>query len=240
MRKIVTAAAALAALSFVNSANAADMPTKAPAYEAAPPLVYNWTGFYLGINGGGAWGHEDWTDNVAVGAVTHRPDGGVFGGQVGFRWQWNQLVLGVEGTWDWAGLSDTVNGAGPFGLSEDFKVRSLYTITPQVGWAWDRFLVYAKGGWAGATTKAEFSLPGLGISGSHSQTVNGWTVGGGIDYAIWQNLVLGVEYDHFDFTYDGFTAPVIGPGTPWIVTNTSRLTVDQVVARLSYKFDWPR
>ena len=83
-------------------------------------------------------------------------------------------------------------------------------------------------------------MPGLGVSGSHSQTVNGWTVGGGVDYAIWQNLVFGVEYDHFDFTYDGFTAPVTGPGTSWIVTNTSRLTVDQVVARLSYKFDWPR
>ena len=73
-----------------------------------------------------------------------RPNGGVFGGQVGFRWQWNLLVLGIEGTWDWASLRDTL---APGGGTEEFKVTSLYTATGQIGWAaWDHFLVYAKGG----------------------------------------------------------------------------------------------
>jgi outer membrane immunogenic protein len=241
MKKLVAVAAAIAAFGFASAASAADMPAKAPVYKApiAAP-TYNWTGIYVGINGGIGWGREDWTDNVVIGfppgsPVSLRPDGGVFGGQVGFRWQWNQLVLGIEGTWDWAGLRDTVTPAA--GITEEFKVKSLYTATAQVGWAWDRVLIYAKGGWAGATTSAELNL---GTTVSNSQSVSGWTVGGGVDYAVWQNVIVGVEYDHFDFNYDPFTAAFPPPGTPWIVTNTSRLTVDQVVARLSYKFDWPR
>ena len=233
MKKFVIAAAAIAALGFTGTANAADMPTKAPM--AAPLAVaYNWTGLYVGINGGGAWGREDWLDN-AVGAPSFRPNGAVFGGQLGYRYQWNQLVLGVEGTWDWAGLRDTVSSAV---FTEEFKVKSIYTVTGQAGWAWDRWLLYVKGGWAGATTSLDLAAVGGG-GASNSQTANGWTVGGGIDYAVWQNLILGIEYDHFDLNYDAFVAPFSLGGAPLVVTNTSRLTVDQVVARLSYKFNWP-
>lgn len=240
MQKSLVIAAITATLFGVASANAADLPTKAPAYKAPPPLASsNWTGLYLGVNGGGAWGREDWLDNVGAGGgvpENFRPNGGVFGGQVGFRWQWNLLVLGIEGTWDWASLRDTL---APGGGTEEFKVTSLYTATGQIGWAaWDHFLVYAKGGWAGAATKADVNLNG--DLASNSQTVSGWTAGGGVDYAIWQNVVVGLEYDHFEFSYDPFTAPGSGGGAPWIVTNTSHFTVDQVVARLNYKFDWPR
>ena len=237
MNRLVTLTAAAAAVGFIGSANAADLPTKAPMAPA--PMVapaFSWTGIYLGINGGWGWGREDWLDNTGAASINFRPDGGVFGGQLGFRWQWNQLVLGIEGTWDWAGLKDTVDNTLTTGFVEEFRVRSLYSVTGQVGWAWDRFLIYAKGGWAGATTRANLSAV-FGGGAENSQTVSGWTVGGGIDYAIWQNLIIGIEYDHFDFNYDPFVAPFSTGGAPWIVTNTSRLTVDQVVGRLSYKFD---
>ncbi|HET7848738.1 MAG TPA: outer membrane protein [Pseudolabrys sp.] len=236
MNKLLAAATGFVALGSVVAASAADLPTKAPIAPA--PMVapaFNWTGVYLGINGGWGWGHQDWLDNTGATSVSFRPDGGIFGGQLGFRYQWNQLVLGVEGTWDWADIKDTLNGLGIL-FNEEFKVRSLYTVTGQLGWAVDRFLVYGKGGWAGASTRAELSSSFGGAS--NSQTVNGWTVGVGIDYAVWQNLILGVEYDHFDFDFGPFTAPFSTGGNPWVVTNTSRLTVDQVVARLSYKFDW--
>ena len=238
MKKFATVAAAIAAFGFVNAASAADMPVKAPMAAPIAPPVFNWTGIYVGINGGGAWGREDWLDNTAgLGGATVglRPNGGVFGGQVGFRWQWNQLVLGIEGTWDWAGLRDSVTGAT---YTDELKIKSLYSATGQVGWAWDRVLVYAKGGWAGATTDAEVTTPTNG-GASNSQTVSGWTIGGGVDYAVWQNLIVGVEYDHFDFNYGPFIAPWSTGGAPWVVPNTSRLTVDQVVARLSYKFWTP-
>jgi len=231
MKRVFVALAAVAAFGFASAASAADMPTKAPM--APPPVAYNWTGLYVGINGGGAWGREDWLDN-AIGAPSFRPNGGEFGGQLGYRYQWNQLVLGVEGTWDWAGLRDTVSSAA---FTEEFKVKSIYTVTGQVGWAIDRWLPYVKGGWAGARTSLDLGGP---VTASNSQTNNGWTVGGGVDYAIWQNWILGIEYDHFDLNYGAFTAPVSNGGAPLIVTSTSRLRIDQVVGRLSYKFDWPR
>ena len=239
MQKSIVTAAVIATLFFAVSANAADLPTRPLSTRRHRRIAsYNWTGLYLGINGGGAWGREDWLDNVGAGggvSEKFRPNGGVFGGQVGFRWQWNQLVLGIEGTWDWAGLHDTL---APGGATEEFKITSFYTATGQIGWAaWDRFLVYVKGGWAGAATKADVNLGG--DIASNSQTVSGWTVGGGVDYAIWQNVIVGVEYDHFEFNYDPFTAPGSSRGAPWIVTNTSHVAVDQVVARLNYKFDWP-
>lgn len=213
------------------SAYAAYMPTKAPMMAPMAAPMYNWTGVYIGINGGGAFGRESWNDNTTVfplASITHNPNGGVFGGQLGFRYQWSQLVLGVEGTWDWAGLRDSVTSGGDI---ETFKVKSLYTVTGQVGLAWDRWLPYVKGGWAGAQTS--FDIAAFGLDPSNSQTANGWTIGGGIDYAVWQNLILGVEYDHFNLNYGQFTVP----GLTLEVSNLSRLTIDQVVARLSYKFD---
>ena len=89
MQKSVVTAAVIATLFFAVSANAADLPVKAPVYKAPPPLAsYNWTGLYLGINGGGAWGREDWLDNVGAGggvSENFRSNGGVFGGQRAVR-----------------------------------------------------------------------------------------------------------------------------------------------------------
>ena len=93
-----------------------------------------------------------------------------------------------------------------------------------------------EGGWAGATTN--YSITGSGFTAGQSQNANGWTVGVGLDYAVWQNWIFAVEYDHFDLRYEGFTTPASNGGAPFIVTNPSRLTIDQVVARLSYQFDW--
>src|SRR5262245_56469179 len=128
MKKFLLAVASLAT-SAMGTAIAADMPVK-----TAPPIFmpfYNWTGFYVGINGGGGWSRESWTDS-GIGAVTHRSNGGMFGGQLGYRWQINQFVVGVEGMADWANLKDSVT---VLGLTENFKVNSLYTVTGQLGWA---------------------------------------------------------------------------------------------------------
>jgi outer membrane immunogenic protein len=108
------------------------------------------------------------------------------------------------------------------------------TSTGQLGYAWDRWLAYAKGGWAEASTHLFVNGP---VTASNSQDPNGWTIGGGVDYAVWPNLIFGVEYDHFSLNYKPFVAPVSNGGAPLVVANTSRLTLDQVVARLSYKFN---
>jgi outer membrane immunogenic protein len=232
MKNILLASVAVAAL-LSAPALAADMPAKAPAYKAPPVQVFNWTGFYAGIEAGGGWGHEAWIDNTPAGVTPHsfRLDGGVVGGQLGYRWQTGQLVFGIEGTGAWADLKGTSTVTPS---TETLKVRALYSATGQVGYAWDRWLAYVKGGWAGSSTR--FFLSNPGFTASNSQDPHGWTVGGGVDYALSPNMILGVEYDHFDLNYKPFVAPVSNGGTPLIVTNTSRLTIDQVVARLSYKF----
>jgi outer membrane immunogenic protein len=227
------AAALLTALTSaqLTSANAADLSRPVPApYYKAPAMVapaFSWTGLYLGLQGGYGWGHESYADNI-FGPVSHSPQGGIFGGVLGYRYQIGQFVLGVEGTGSWADIKDTVSAGG---FSETLKARSLYTATGQIGWAvLPQTLLYAKGGWAGASIHNDLTAPGL--IASNSQSPSGWTVGAGIDYAVTQNVVFGIEYDHMDFGYSNFTiAPV------WAVAGTSDFKVDQVVGRLTYKFN---
>lgn len=244
MQKLSGVAAVIALLAGMSvGARAADLgPAPAPAYKA-PALVtpvFSWTGLYLGIEGGWGWGREDYTDNSNVGippghAISQSPDGGIFGGVLGFRYQTGQFVFGVEGTAAWADLAGSVVPAT--GITDSFKVRSLYTATGQAGWAFNQALLYVKGGWAGASVDTSISTAAGGFA-SQNQTDNGWTVGVGLDYAVWQNLVLGVEYDHFDLGYGAFTTVGV-LGSTYIVTNPSRLTIEQVVGRLTYKFNLP-
>lgn len=230
MKHTLAGCAAAALLVTLSGANAADLARPAPApYYKAPAMVapaFSWTGLYLGLEGGYGWGHEAYTDNF-LGPVTHDPRGGIFGGILGYRYQIGQFVLGVEGTGAWADINDTVSAGG---ISETLKARSLYTATGQVGVAFSQALLYAKGGWAGTSIHTDLTAPGL-IAGS-SQSPSGWTAGVGLDYAVTQNVVFGVEYDHMQFNYDSFNI-----GGVWAVTNTSDFKVDQVVGCLTYKFN---
>lgn len=233
MKRLLIAVFAIAS-SYGAPALAADMAIKAPPIVAPP--AFSWTGLYLGIDGGGGWGRETYIDNAPLLGTpqSHRPDGGIFGGVLGYRYQIGQIVLGVEGTGAWADIKDTI----PAGLfTETFKARSLYTATGQIGWAFNHALLYVKGGWAGASVD-NFLNSAFG-SASNTQTNRGWTVGAGLDYTVWQNVVLGAEYDRIGLDYSEFTAPFSGGGTPWIVTNTGRFTIDQVIGRLTYKFNMP-
>ncbi len=109
MKRLISAGVvALATVTMMGAANAADiarrqaMPTKAPAYYAP----YNWTGFYVGINGGGAWGNSDW--DAATGSSSHDTSGGLVGGTVGYNYQVGQAVFGIEGDIDWSEISAAV------------------------------------------------------------------------------------------------------------------------------------
>jgi outer membrane immunogenic protein len=254
MKKSIVGLVAIGAL-LAGPAMAADlrMPVKAAPAPVVP--VFSWTGLYIGINGGGGWGSESWIDNScsATCAVSHKPDGGLFGGTFGFRYQLpNNFVIGVEGMADWADLNDTVATASTIfpTETETLKVKALYSATGQIGYAWNQALLYVKGGWAGANTTATINAPTVGVvppglvaapfTASNSQNNSGWTIGVGLDYALINNFVIGVEYDHYDLAYGAFTAPASsGPGfAPWSVTAPSRMTIDSVVGRLTYKFNF--
>jgi outer membrane immunogenic protein len=239
-------------------AMAADLRMPVKAAPAPMPVVATWTGLYLGINGGGGWAHETWQDNNAAAGcppcfnASYSPNGGVFGGQLGYRYQFNgNWVLGIEGSADWANLSQSLNTGNAFfpGETESLKVRSLFTATGQIGYAWNQALLYVKGGWAGATTHFITSAPvGVGVvpgvgtftpfGAVHDANNDGWVVGVGLDYKLWNNFVAGIEYDHMDLGYGPFGAVASNGGFPVVAINPSRLTIDEVVGRLSYQFNW--
>jgi outer membrane immunogenic protein len=221
---------AVSAFAVANVAQAADLAVKAPVYKAPVVAPFSWTGLYIGVEGGGAWARESWLDN-GVGSADFRANGAFFGGQVGYRYQLGQFVLGIEAAGAPGNLKDT-NSAGT--LSETFKVQSLYNVTGQVGFALDRWLPYVKGGWGGAQTNL-FAQRGA-ASASQSENNSGWIVGGGLDYAITNNIVLGVAYEHYDLDFADFTAPASNGSTPLIVNNASRLKVDAVLGRFNFKF----
>jgi outer membrane immunogenic protein len=192
MKRVVLACFGILAMG--GAAAAADLPPEAaPApYYKAPVYnpAYNWSGFYLGINGGGGWGHSAWTTTGSF-----NTSGGLVGGTVGYNYQINQLVLGVEGDIDWANISGSTNvgctAAGGAGCTTGDNWLS--TVRGRIGYAADRFLPYLTGGGAFGDIKAS----GPGFAGVDSDRA-GWTLGGGIEFAIAGHWTAKAEYLYVD------------------------------------------
>lgn len=237
-----------AAVSIAYQAHAADMPVKAPISQ--PALEYNWTGFYIGINGGGGWGHKDWqfVDTVPGGGSSipvgsneggHDVNGGLAGGQIGANWQTGHLVLGAELQWDWADLKGQ-HLTPVFGNLLQTTVESEGTFTGRIGYAWDAVLLYAKGG--GAWVEDHYGR-GFGPSGpifaESRDTTMGWTVGAGIEYGFAAHWSVAVEYDYLDFgTHQFFFANnAVGAGLGFLPFN-ERISqnVQMATARLNFRF----
>ncbi len=235
-------------LALTQVAFAADMPVKAPVYKApmvAP--VFSWTGFYIGGHVGGAWSTSTWeTDATLVplfDPVSHDASSFIGGGQVGFRYQFApNWVMGIEGRYSWTDLHNNelsqflVNAGFPNRFRET-HVKDIYAITGELGYAWDRWLVYAKGGWAGSRVdlSTRNANPG-GASASVSGDATGFTVGAGVDYALWQNWNLGVEYAYYDLDM-GNKPTTQSNGNP-ANFNNFETKIHSLVARLNYKFNW--
>ena len=144
----------------------------APYYQPGPAYnpIYTWTGFYVGINGGGGWGSSQW-DAVNSFDVS----GGLIGGTVGYNWQFGQVVVGAEGDIDWSGIKGTTTVLCPGGC--ETRNKWLATVRGRVGFAFDRFLPYFTGG---------------SISNA------GWTVGAGLEVGVVSNVSLKAEYLYVD------------------------------------------
>jgi outer membrane immunogenic protein len=154
---------------------------KAPAYVA--PSYGTWSGFYVGINGGYGFGTYD--------AFSLKPDGALAGGTLGYNLQTGMWVWGIEGDFDWSDMNDS----GACGANTcKFKNDWLATVRGRVGYAgWNGFLPYFTGGAAFAGVKGSNSA-----FGSSSDTLIGWTVGGGVEYAMFNNWSVKLEYLYAD------------------------------------------
>jgi outer membrane immunogenic protein len=235
---------ALVASAGVGAAGAADLPMKAA--PMALPIAYNWSGCYVGIEGGGNWGRSQHTAVTANPANNGLPidnsfdlSGVLAGGTVGCNYQASNWVFGIENDLSWTNKRGSAPDIAPFNVAATSETREKWidTLRGRLGVAWDRLLVYGTGGAAFADTGVTICAPTLCVSDSQSRA--GWVGGGGIEYAVWGNLSLKLEYLHADFgTARYIDAPVRTPAGGTIVTRDVRLTDDIVRAGLNWRFNW--
>ena len=235
MKKGILGAAALAAL--VSPALAADLPQR--AYVAAPVVMspaYDWTGFYMGANGGYGSNRACW-GSFAAGLIPegcNSKSGGVFGGQGGYRAQFGQLVVGVEAQGDWANLRASVPSALVPGGISSAKVTSVGLFTGQIGYAANAALFYLKGGAALANNNFLVeNAAGVGLYYATSHKV-GATVGVGFEYGFTPNWSAGIEYDRLMMgsANNSFSVPAGAAA----VANAISQDIDMVTVRVNYKF----
>ena len=240
MRKFSTAAIGFVALSMAAPAMAADMAVKAPP-PAPVVAIYNWSGFYIGANGG--WGQSHGcvdfvtpAGTVADGCVDR--SGGLVGGQIGYRWQTNQFVLGLEAQGDWADIDSTrVSLINP-AFSTRVRVDGIGLFTGQIGYAWNAALLYLKGG--AAVTDNRFDILTTlccATVASASSTRWGGTVGVGFEYGFAPNWSIGAEYDHLFMGHSNNSFSVVNPIVAGALNRISE-DVDMVTLRVNYRFGW--
>ncbi|MGL4288463.1 MAG: outer membrane protein [Phreatobacter sp.] len=209
MKKLIIAAAALAGLA--SSAQAADLGVQrvaVPAAILAP--VFNWTGFYVGLNAGVGIANTN-LGTLSGGALPGSGTGFVGGAQVGYNYQINNFVLGVEGDFGYFGVRrsfDTGLGVGLF--SGYWKTNWDASIRARAGVAIDRLLLYVTGGVAFADFGAGTSFGGAALLvNSTNQTRVGWTIGGGAEYAFTPNWTVRGEYLYSNYG----NKDIFGPGS---------------------------
>jgi outer membrane immunogenic protein len=187
---------------------------KAPVYKA--PILCDWCGFYVGVNGGYGWSEGSYLPIVYEVDPVVKQKGGLGGGQVGYNWQFGQVVVGVEGDFDGADIKGTDGIA-------TFKTKELASIRGRLGYAvLPDLLAYGTGGagWRNTEISDAFS----------SATLQqwGWAAGAGLEYKFYGHWIARAEYLHYDFD-----APTVTLST---VVGTFGHSVDVVRGGLSYKF----
>ena len=243
---------------FAGAASAADLAAK--VYTKAPPVapIYNWSGFYIGLNGGGASSHNCWNLTNSLGTPVpttpsegcHDATGGLVGGQIGYRWQAASWVFGLEAQGDWADLKGSNTSAtGTFGgvpFLNQTKIDAIGLFTGQVGYAWNSTLWYVKGG--AAVTHDKYNgvsqLPATAGAFSAgfafdqaSETRWGGAVGTGFEFGFAPGWSVALEYDHL---FMGSSSQnLINTRGGFDRTESIKQDVDMGTVRVNYTFGGP-
>jgi outer membrane immunogenic protein len=263
MRQVITALAALAAFP-VAAASAADMPLKASPPVAA--TVFSWTGIYIGAEAGYGGTRSDSTRLVAnsqfLAGTTDSVDryGSLLGFVVGANYQFNWLVLGVEGDWQYSLISGTATQFGntPAALAtgnrtaESRETNSIATVAGRLGVAWDRWMIFGKGGaaWRRIDQSAgndTFTAANALVSSSSTAPANehGYVVGGGLEWAPSDIVSVKLEGDWYNFGNNlsaGGTCIVGacgGPGAPTASgQSTTKSTAWEIKGGVNMRLNW--
>jgi outer membrane immunogenic protein len=237
MRALRLGAAALAiAASIPTGAAEADgyRPITADRYRPAPqfmePITYDWSGFYLGGQLGGAYGSVDWNYNGTPISVEETTTSFAGGAHAGAQKQWGRMVLGIDVAYTWADLQRTAPAPLLTNSTLTASANDILLVTGKVGYAFDNLLASVRAGWASATVDFTTNLNGT-VATSSSERESGWTAALGIEYAVLPNVILGVEYDYIRINAAGTgNAGVIG------TISDGGVDIQTVLARLSFKF----
>lgn len=246
MRRFI-GASLLSIVGFTGAAHAADLPAR--VYTKAPALVapvYDWSGFYIGLNGGGASSHECLEITNSAGSPVypnsegcHNATGALAGGQIGYRWQTATWVFGLEAQGDWADLT----GSNPsltviIPYTNQTKVDAIGLFTGQIGYALNNVLLYVKGGAAVTDNKYSSYFTASNIQfNAASDTRWGGAVGTGIEVGFAPNWSVAIEYDHL---FMGNPSVTFAP-TNIAVGRSDNISqdVDIGTVRVNYRFGGP-
>ena len=238
MKKLLLAVSALAL--SVASASAADLAARPYTKAPALPAAYDWSGFYIGVNGGYGWAHDCFANlNIFAGVSDgcHGSNGGLAGAQLGWRTQTGSLVWGVDFQGGWADLHGSHTGTDPAMINPSVifssKTNGLASFAMTAGYAANNVLIYARGGagWASNTFTANvIGFPAT--SGSQYEARWGGLLGAGVEYGITPNWTVGVEYNHY---FLGAVTDQLGILTERVSQNG----LDTVTAKINYKFGGP-
>lgn len=200
VRKMLLGGAASVGILTSGAAFAADLPSR--QIEPVAPItapVFSWTGFYVGVNAGYAWNTNDDNGTFVNGGYykSNNDDGGFTGGgQIGYNYQIDQFVIGVEADINYADLKGDSNNAWSYtgAASTSNGIEWFGTVRARVGFAIDRALIYGTGGFAygGGGNDNGFVYDGIYYS-QDSDTRTGWTIGAGVEYAFTDNITARVE-----------------------------------------------
>ena len=191
--------------------------------------VFSWTGFYLGANIGGAWSHSTLTESVTGANFSANNSGFIGGGQFGYNWQFNNnWVLGIEGDIDGTSINKTSNGVPTAigTLQGSLSTDWIATLAGRIGYTFDHWMFYAKGGGAWVQDSATLSNLTTGASASASNTNSGWMAGVGVEWAFAGPWSAKVEYNH------------IGLDTLSVSTLNLSRDIDLVKVGVNYRFGW--
>jgi outer membrane immunogenic protein len=253
MRKIAVLLLAAAGFSLSQAASAADLGT-APMYrKAAPVEVFTWTGSYIGGYVGGAFAAKDTVTGVPVDgagtpffggpAASYKYGSSVIGGFTdGYNWQiapnW---VIGYESETGYINLNGSTTYAGRATSVATTSVNSAYSVwSGRVGYAWDRSLIYAKGGLALARVETGATDPTVAtnLDTTGHKFRFGYAVGAGWEYAFTNKWSVKAEYLYLGFDKDMTTTGLGVPGPVQVFTTTSLPGIHTAKVGVNYRWDW--
>ena len=247
MKKLFPLAAAL--VSVATAASAADFPVEPMKAPLPAPILFSWTGCYVGVEGGGARGQGEQIANSGpfpnasiTGGMTIK--GGIAGGTVGCNIQMSNFVVSGEADFSWTNTRGSTNDLPPFNTATVSETREkwLDTFRGRFGYAIDRFMIYGTAGVAVVGSTVSVTNPAFGTV-SESRDRTGWVAGLGGEFAVWTggafDVTLKVEYLHVGFeTKQYFVATTNALAGVVFPIRDVKLTDDIVRAGMNVKFNW--